>query len=145
MYLPGPSPVYTVRSNPSQLLRAEELCVHFHSVREPLLDDVTAWASKQDIGPLGLQLMVGAGGSGKTRLMLEACKRLATAGWQAGFLRKQGDLDRLARLGAASKLLVVVDYAETRRPEVTALVKMAMRGRSAHPIRIVLLARAAGE
>jgi hypothetical protein len=53
--------------------------------------------------PPGDTLLTGAGGSGKTRLLIEWCRRLRYQGWHAGFLRsdrRAADLDPARRPNA---------------------------------------------
>src|SRR5205823_9180178 len=89
------------------------------------------------------------GGMGKTRLFLETCQRMQRRGWRAGFLIASEAAHATADLWGAlvdqgQPLLVVVDYAESRRAELVALLSAA--DRSPHGrVRVVLLARAAGD
>ena len=95
-----------------------------------------------------MQLRVGAGGSGKTRLMIEACRRLTERGWCAGFLRSGTDFDphEFARLlREHPRVLVVLDYAEARQTELVALLKTALQSPPEGQLRVMLLARAVGE
>jgi len=91
-------------------------------------------------------LLTGEGGTGKTRLLIEWCRRLRDdKGWHAGFLRSnrtKSDLDPL--LEGIAPRMVVVDYAETRMELVEALISQVGRAPEGGPkIRIVLLARQA--
>jgi hypothetical protein len=63
------------------LLRPEHGLVPFLG-RQLLVDQVTAWCQ----GPAGRPVLVviGGGGSGKTRLAREACVQMLVAGWDAG-------------------------------------------------------------
>jgi hypothetical protein len=132
---------------PSALLRAEFEIVPFYG-REDTLTDLRAWADSENA--IGVRLYTGAGGMGKTRLMLELCGQLGSDGWRAGFLnRSSGRAGWLLPLDALSEgdqpLLVVIDYAETRLPEVVALLQRALNRRAGGVVRIVLLARALGD
>jgi len=87
---------------------------------------------------------------GKTRLMIEFCGQLSGNGWRAGFLnRSAGGTGWLlpvdALIGTATPLIVVIDYAETRLPEVVAVLERALRRNNSGRLRIVLLARAVGD
>jgi len=62
----------------SMLLRPESGVVGFHSFREPLRDSIIGWALDPD-QPIKLRLQAGEGGAGKTRLLIEVCKRLRSA------------------------------------------------------------------
>ena len=89
-------------------------------------------------------LLTGEGGSGKTRFMLEWCRRLRHQGWHAGFLKRNREGDQiLPRVKGAAPRLVVIDYAETRLGIVEPLlVEMGQAPQSAGPkLRVVLLAR----
>ncbi|SHI99904.1 hypothetical protein SAMN02745244_01509, partial [Tessaracoccus bendigoensis DSM 12906] len=120
---------------------------------------------------VGLGVITGVGGSGKTHLAAELCRRLAGQGWYAGFVsmkreRKEvGDkspeaergvteepsvdeADWLAGLdwlsGVVSPVLAVVDYADECSPEqlLRLLERLAMREYST---RVVFTARAEGQ
>jgi hypothetical protein len=125
---------------PSALLRAEYGIVPFQG-RESELADLDSWCA--DERPIGVRLYTGAGGIGKTRLMLEVLGRAAEAGWRAGFVTRdavtQSGLRRLVR--DTPELLLIVDYAETRRSDVQAMIKAALDG-GGGKVRLVLLARA---
>jgi glycosyltransferase involved in cell wall biosynthesis/tetratricopeptide (TPR) repeat protein len=132
----------------SLLLRADEECVPFDLGRADILDDLLTWARRTDGFPVMVRLHTGPGGSGKTRLLLEACRNLGPE-WNAGFL--DGDCPVAEIQSRFSRLLserrptfVVVDYAETRRDELAALAKVALSVEQPR-VRIVLLARDAGE
>ncbi len=133
---------------PSALLRAEFEIVPFYG-REDNLTDLRDWAGSELA--IGVRLYTGAGGMGKTRLMIELCGQLSGDGWRAGFLnRSVGDTGWLLPVDAlfetAASLLVVIDYAETRLSEVVALLERALsRAYGGRRLRIVLLARALGD
>jgi glycosyltransferase involved in cell wall biosynthesis len=133
----------------SQLLRAEEACVPFHIGREDLQNELLNWVENSDL-PLKICLYTGAGGSGKTRLLIESCRQLVKDGkWCAGFLQSEHTVSELNRILPHSLLeskqwVIVIDYAETRREQVAAIVLEAQR-HAERKIRIVLLARDAGE
>ena len=78
---------------PSVLLRPEYGVVPFTG-REEILDRVHQWCVADP--PFSVQLYVGPGGSGKTRLMMEACRRMRIAGWDARFLDNEGLQESLA-------------------------------------------------
>jgi len=93
-------------------------------------------------------LFTGAGGSGKTRLLIEWCRRLRHQGWHAGFLRKdRGAVGLDALLDGVAPRLVVIDYAETRLSVVEPLLlKMGLEDQGSGPkMRLVLLARQAAD
>ena len=94
----------------------------------------------------GVQVIVAPGGVGKTRLMLEWCKRLRAREepWLAGFLQRDlpDDLGRLV-LGRAPRL-VVLDYAESDPATTARVVRAMVHRRDGPPMRVVLLAREDG-
>ncbi|HEV7506353.1 MAG TPA: tetratricopeptide repeat protein [Thermoanaerobaculia bacterium] len=128
---------------PGKLLTAAYEVIPFdESGRREELDFLASWCDR------GLRrsvlLLTGEGGSGKSRLMIEWCRRLRHQGWHAGFLRRdrdEKDLDPL--LEGSAPRLVVVDYAETRIEVVQPLVlKAALASQGEGPkFRLVLLAR----
>lgn len=128
---------------PAKLLTAAYEVIPFdESSCQMELDRLTTW-SNSDERRLVLRL-IGEGGTGKTRLMIEWCHRLRQQGWQAGFLRRdrQGnDLDPL--LEGSVPRLVVVDYAETRVEDLRRfLEKMGQTPEDEGPkLRLLLLAR----
>jgi hypothetical protein len=134
-------------SPPGALLRADiEGAVSFHGRRSEI-ESIETWCI--GTAQIGVRLYTGAGGLGKTRLFIEMCQRLQARRWRAGFLD-----DRATRAPAATwrnlvnhpdSLFLVVDYAETRRAELIALLREAFATDNDCRIRIVLLARAAGD
>jgi hypothetical protein len=139
-YHPGLSP-------PGALLRADtDRPVPFHG-RQVELDELIAWSGSQ--AQLAVRLITGAGGMGKTRLLIELCRRLQRQGWRVGFLDARAapasdePWDRLAK--GADPLLVVIDYAENRRAQVGAFLRAALANLGQRSIRLTLLARAADD
>lgn len=140
-------------SPPGELLRADiEGAVPFHG-RDAELADLEAWCDGS--GHVGVRLYTGAGGMGKTRLLIELGNRLRTRSWRAGFL-EQPDSKRIgprhvpdelwrSLLEAPEPILIVVDYAETRRDELVPLLRHAFEAHDDRRIRIALLARAADD
>jgi len=130
------------RSPPGALLRAEYGVVPFH-FRQREVEDLEAWCRSE--ADLGVRLYTGAGGMGKTRLALEICTKLRDEGWQTGLV----DVERppeetwkiLCEIGAPR--LLIVDYAETRRPLLVPLLREIYRSDDKNPTRVLLLARAA--
>lgn len=130
------------------LLRAEYQAVPFHGRIEEL-QELERWCNED--GPAAVRLCFGVGGIGKTRLLMEACIRLRTQGWQAGFLPDGCALSGepgiwRARVDGQQPTFVVVDYAETRLDEVRTLLRRVHdRSRTSGLLRIVLVARAPEE
>ncbi len=130
-----------LRPEPSTLLDPEHGLVPFLG-RQPVLDRITGWCQ----GPPGtpVLLVTGGGGSGKTRLGREACvQMMLVAGWDAGLAddqRRDGTpTDRLQR-----PTLLVVDDADLRTGLIAALINYRRRDEDGPPVRLLLLARAAG-
>jgi hypothetical protein len=131
----------------SMLVRPESRTVGFHHLRDSLRDSIVGWA----VDPtqfIKLHLIAGAGGAGKTRLMIEVCDTLEKLfNWRAGFLDKSQSvttgLEALRKEG--KPCLIVLDYAESRTSEIVELVRVALTSPSGPQIRIVLLARDGGD
>jgi tetratricopeptide (TPR) repeat protein/glycosyltransferase involved in cell wall biosynthesis len=133
----------------SQLLRAEEALLPFDAARQPDIDNLNEWLDDAR-WPQAVRLITGAGGQGKTRLALELCKQRLASGWFAGFLDSDLEVNRLAAGWQTLRnynqpILIVIDYAETRQTPFLTLLKAALQNPSAHPVRMLLLARDGGE
>ncbi|MFY1681418.1 hypothetical protein ACN265_07815 [Micromonospora sp. WMMD730] len=106
-----------------------------------VLRQLESWATDPDA--VTVRLLTGAGGVGKTRLAREFAGRLP--GWRCEWIHAGAEEQTAALItsgGVPSRLLVVVDYAETRdRAGVAALVCAAQR---AAGVRVLLIARGAG-
>lgn len=146
------APRWQPGGSPSRLLSSEEQVVPFHASRIPLVDRICSWARDGRSGPVAVQLHVGPGGCGKTRLLIEVCQRLNSEhGWQAGFLRRgepiSVSLDKALTQGLHQQphTLVVLDYGELRAKEIAALVHAGQNMPASHRLRIVLLARTASD
>ncbi|WP_037680104.1 BTAD domain-containing putative transcriptional regulator [Streptomyces griseus] len=135
-------------NSPVSLLRPEAAVVTFHG-RDEELAEIARWRDGRD--PTAIRLVTGPGGQGKTRLALAAVEKASAAGWAAGFLADGADLDELRSLLSvrAVPLLLVLDYAEARTSQLRSLCDLAaaegVAGPGRPPIRILLLARKAGE
>ncbi|HEX5277606.1 MAG TPA: tetratricopeptide repeat protein [Fluviicoccus sp.] len=129
----------------SWLLRAEEAVIPFDPDREAFLEEQLDWAHSEGY-PITIRLLTGVGGTGKTRLALELCKRLQSAGWQTGFLPNDSSLDKVALSLAksAQPVCLVIDYAETRQSQLLQLIKV-LGTHFTYQVRILLLARDGGE
>jgi tetratricopeptide (TPR) repeat protein len=128
---------------PGQILTAAYEVIPFDEVgRQEELDLLASWCERED--RRSVLLLTGEGGSGKTRLMLEWCRRLRHQGWHAGFLMRNRDKNQILPLlkGTAPRLLVI-DYAETRLEIVEPLLVETGQApqREGPKLRIVLLAR----
>ena len=125
--------------SPLRLLRAEYAVVPFQNRDE--LTVLLDWCRQTTAGDsTGLAVVTGIGGSGKTRLALELANRLRREGWYAGtFPKGVAGADWLA--GVVSPVLVVLDYADGRVTDATALLA-ALRTRRESPAVVLLTARA---
>ncbi|MFF4779097.1 tetratricopeptide repeat protein [Microtetraspora fusca] len=128
--------------SPAFLLRADVHVVRFRS-RVEELSRLAAWCH----GPgFGVRLMTGPGGQGKTRLARELGLRLAMAPGEGWVVKWWEAGDSVAALDGLNRpTLLVVDYAETRPNMVQELVLAALSESVHAPIRLLLLARSAGD
>lgn len=134
-------------SPPGALLRADiDDPVPFHG-RDDEIASLLTWCGGS--ASIGACVITGPGGIGKTRYMIEMCRRLQQQGWKTGFLdsRLSGDHPRYwsAILGGPKAIFVVVDYAETRRDQVVELIGQLLSADREKKARLVLLARAADD
>ena len=131
-----------IRPEPSTLLRPEHGLVPFLG-RQAVLHQVTDWC-KDQITDKPVLLVTGSGGSGKTRLGLEACVQMLVGGWDAGLAddtRRDGAAtDRLER-----PTLLVVDDADLRTGLISALLDYLRWDDAGPAVGLLLLARAAGD
>ena len=124
------------------LLRAEYAVVPFHEQRRPV-DRLLAWCETE--AALAVRVVTGPGGTGKTRLMIELCQETRRRGWRAGFLHREAppkpswELDGL--LAGEQPLLLVVDYAETKRDALVPVLRRLAMAPAGTRARLVLLAR----
>jgi hypothetical protein len=131
------------RLSAAQLLRPELATVRFRG-RHQLLEELTGWCEGEE--EVGCWLLVGPGGQGKTRLAQELCRQRRDAGWIAGMAVSGPDAQAIDRLAdTIVPVLVVVDYAETRSDQLQQLLKVAWERSASTPVRLLLLARSAGE
>ena len=128
------------RPAPSTLLRPEHGLVPFLG-RQAVLDQISGWCQ----GPPGtpVLLVIGGGGSGKTRLGREACVQMLVAGWDAGIADDQRR-DGAAMTRLQRPTLLMVDDADLRTGLISALVDYLRWDDAGPPVGLLLLARAAG-
>jgi hypothetical protein len=125
--------------SPGALLRADVYDgVPFHG-RGLELKELHDWC-KSPV-PVSVRLVTGAGGIGKTRLMIELCQQLQQSYWAAGFA--SGDSVELFR--ERGRTLVVLDYADATLDATRRVLAEAWRRRDRGPIRVALLARRADD
>ncbi|WP_460105015.1 tetratricopeptide repeat protein [Streptomyces sp. YKOK-J1] len=129
-------------ASPAVMLRARRAVVPFRG-RQELLRRMHAWCDEPGFGAW---LVHGPAGQGKTRLAHQLATELEQGSprWATLWLRADAPIDGLAVLAAAAvPTLVVVDYAETRPRQVSALLAVLARYGGHTRIKLVLLARTA--
>jgi len=132
------------RQSAAILLAARYGIVPFRARGE--LQKLRDWATgDQDVA---VAVLHGTGGVGKTRLARELCRRLAPEGWVCGPMSAQsieaGRVERLA--GVDAPLMVVIDdYAETRRGDLIGALAAFVRHADRGPRRLVLTTRRLGD
>ena len=154
-----PLPGDAARIRPTELLQAKFQSIDYWDVTGTKAD-LLGWCA-DDRRLVAGRLIHGAGGLGKTRLLIQTTAELRGLGWRAGFLNGPENmnetisrqhwqaLEQLIAHGDDSGLLVVIDYAEGHQEEVrrlaTALsVKTESAASHGRLMRLVLLARSAG-
>ena len=104
-----------------------------------------------DPRPIIARVLIGGGGSGKTRLGLELCEQVAATGWDTGFvaggeLQRFFDAQNLSAWGWRKPTLIVVDYAAQHAQLLRQWFdELADRPRNPpqHRLRLLLLERSA--
>ena len=122
-------------------LRPDQRVVGF--IGRPELTMLQRWSAGEDT-PRVL-LLTGAGGVGKTRLALQLAEEKQAEGWLCRMVRAGGEANVAAAARAVSQgpVLLIVDYAEARQ-ELADLFE-AVAGESGDRLRLLLIARSAGE
>ena len=129
--------------SPASLLRADQAVVRFRGERrKELVVELVNWCKSDP--RMAVQMIVGRGGQGKTRLAWHIATQLGASGWRAGLVSADAPADAIAQLAQLRQpVLLVVDYAEARGAQVknltTATVELPVK------VRFLLLARSAGE
>ncbi len=125
----------------ARFLRPELEVVPFRP--RPELEELLDWCGTAE--HVAARLVVGGGGTGKTRLALQLTQELAENGWWPLWVRR-GREGKVA--GAPRELgkpcVAVVDYAETR-DGLAGLLRDAADISGGPDLRVVLLARGSGE
>ncbi|MDI5974067.1 tetratricopeptide repeat protein, partial [Streptomyces sp. SL13] len=128
--------------SPAVLLQAGRQVVPFHG-RENLLADLLAWCGRDGFGAW---LLHGPGGQGKTRLAHHLAALLAAKKWAVLWPGADATAADLRELRDVVKpLLVILDYAEARTGQLTALVEAAAHHPGSTPFKVLLLARTGGD
>ena len=147
--VPAGLPVAQARAQPSRLLLARYELVPFTG-RAGLVTELSGWL--QEAETASVRLIYGSGGQGKSRLAAQFARHHA-AGWAVWQARQAlPTMQRPARLAVpagAGGLLTVVDYADrwsatSLQALITDLHVMAQQLPGPPPLRVLLLARAAG-
>lgn len=146
LFAPDPGgPVRGVGTTPARMLAHGAMPF----VDRPELGELTNWCYETD--EQLLRLLYAPGGSGKTRLAAELCRRLRATGWTAGFAGEAflGDSRRPERwlehlstaLVAGFSCLVVFDYAQARLGDISTVMEHVRRHHPGATLRVLLLAR----
>jgi hypothetical protein len=123
----------------ARFLRPEEEVVGFRP--RPELAELRSWCAGWE--QVKVRLVVGAGGSGKTRLARELARNVEAAGWRAWWVPRGAELACAAAVREAGvPAVLVADYAETRAELAAMLTDFMQDGPK---VRVVLLARSDGE
>jgi hypothetical protein len=144
---PRPVQLSRAQAQPSLLLRARSQVVPFTGRKEDVRE-LTRWRDHEDVPGLGLRLLHGPGGQGKTRLAAHFAEQSRQAGWRVWQAGTNPPGTALASAAAQKSergpgLLLVVDYAE--RWPVPALYELLHEPvLHAGRVRVLLLARPAG-
>eukprot|EP00053_Salpingoeca_punica_P012798 m.114953 g.114953 ORF g.114953 m.114953 type:complete len:1114 (+) comp16042_c0_seq1:4134-7475(+) len=125
---------WTPHQPSSQLLVAGDQVVRFHPQREAVVNATLALLADEKRARLSTRLLHGPGGIGKTRTALEIVKRAKDSGWTCAWLANRLPADAvqqwkiwLEKRPASSKVLLVVDYAETRQERLLQLLEAALQ------------------
>jgi tetratricopeptide (TPR) repeat protein len=131
-------------SSPASLLRADAEVVPFHG-RQKLLARLHDWCAGEG---RSAYLLTGPGGQGKTRLARHFASELRRDGWATVILGSSvdpGDVGWLSSVQMQVPLLIVIDYAEQRKDDLKLLGRALAALRPDARLRVLLLARGAGE
>jgi hypothetical protein len=125
----------------TELLRPEARVVPFWP--RPELGELLEWCWAP--GQVAVRLVTGEGGAGKTRLAIELARELEDDGWRGLWVQPGAEPEAVrAARRIARPTVLLVDYAETRTG-ILPLLADAADGLSGPDLRVVLLARNAGE
>lgn len=126
--------------SPATLLVPEQATVPFIGRVQELLD-LTNWCQRRSSDPL--RVLIGPGGTGKTRLIRELAAELN--GWDSEWVQFGQEADAIAA-ARHRKSLLIVDYAETRpRTDLASLLRHLAWPPDRQGLRVLLIARATGD
>jgi hypothetical protein len=130
------------RDSPLRLLRPEYRVADFQDRDElAILRGICREAVEGTLPRL--VVVTGVGGSGKTRLALEAAEHARQAGWYAGPLLEEPPEESMIWLATVTApLLVIIDYADARTSDVKRLLT-TLGNREGPPAVIIATARSA--
>ncbi|MEN9374370.1 MAG: hypothetical protein RIR79_1922 [Pseudomonadota bacterium] len=108
------------------------------------------WQFLENPKPIQARVLIGGGGSGKTRLAIELCEEAIAKGWAAGLVGRD-EFHRFRTQQNASTwgwnkpTLLVIDYAAGLYEELSSWLNELIQKQKAptHPLRILLLERSA--
>ena len=124
------------------LMAAEVGAVRFHA-RDREQTDLLGWATGDGAA---VTVLTGPAGEGKTRLAVQLVERLRSEGWLAGLLARSEESTAFDRLGETRlPTLVAIDRADVQVSRARAVLAMAAQGSQGHRLRVLLLARSAGD
>jgi tetratricopeptide (TPR) repeat protein len=133
----------SVRRSPNLLLVARYAAAPFAG-RVVEREVLAGWIESRP--ETSIILVSGPGGSGKTRLVAEMCRAKEREGWIAGFLKPSASLTDLKTLsGSRKRVLLAIDYAETRLEEVITSIDAFANRPTSKAWKIVLIAREPGD
>jgi hypothetical protein len=123
------------------LLRSAAQAVPFW--RRPELAELLGWCGEP--GHVAVRLVTGEGGAEKTRLAIELARVLRADGWQVLWVPPGAGAEAVREVRWIRRpAVLLVDYAETRT-DILRLLAKAADDLGGPDLRVVLLARSAGE